>query len=690
MTDATAVRSPQPWGAIVLLLMALLGVGVALWSHQQTTTLQGPTALGALPDGRAWLVVNDRLWLLDRQGRLLRDEAVQPRGLERAPAFLVPREGTFELYAMVRGVPGVVVIDGHTGDVVRRIALDWPADLASVGDTALSLAVHRDGRMAVANGGGHTVALFSAQGRYLKRTAKGTYRFTNDLWWDGDDLWTTDTNGQALVRLAGDTLVERQRVDLPSQGPDIYTALAEPHPRAGRERYAPLATLARMRNGMTVGRVVHVWADGDERTQDELGPDAMPRDLSWIGETLVVVDGRDFRLRRFDIDRKPLSDLGDTEVTQRLQRMHRQHHRWMLGYRGGLGAALVLFGLGALLAWRSQRRAQAPALAQVAAEARFLGTPVMSTGGLMAGRLCVLAPLVVLGALVGIGHQLAHHPGVRQAMGTRPLVGLLLALLTLLVVTLFLLPAWMRRMSRRADAEGVLNAQATHLLLRTPAWAQVAEPGEHVRETWVLRRLGAPRWVVLSNRRLVVFKAAAGTPVFEAAWHRSDLLHAEQVDGERLGGLERWVHRLQGGPWLRIGLDGGRVLQGTIPSAVTADRLLAQLRLPVRGHRKADAEPPSTVSRTGAVARIGPVLASALVPGLGQWWQGRPREALLLFVLWGLWSTFVVLPVSMTLIHVMADVATSRIITAYLVWLWLMALAAFDAWLFRAPSSRSS
>src|SRR5690606_15335488 len=83
-----------------------------------------------------------------------------------------------------------------------------------------------------------------------------------------------------------------------------------------------------------------------------LAEGARPADIAWAGETLVVAESQELRLRRFDIDRRPLSDLGDATVVQTLQRLRATRdqaiHR-MLAWSGtALAAGLAAL---ALLGW---------------------------------------------------------------------------------------------------------------------------------------------------------------------------------------------------------------------------------------------------------------------------------------------------------------------------------------------------
>ena len=240
--------------------VAGLGVAIALIAYSlasgmQASAITGPEALGVTPQGEVWIGVDKQLWRASPEGHLLHADEARDLGLSGPPSGLA-RHPDGHMVATVRDDPALYVLDPATAHVVRTIKPGWPADLKTKGQDAINVAFAPDGRIAIATGGGHTVALFDATGAFLARTAPDTYRFTNGLWWHGNDLWTTDTNRFALRRLDGSTMAVQQSVALPD---------GDPAPFLGPARAAspedPTAALIRYRNGMISGRVVIVRCD---------------------------------------------------------------------------------------------------------------------------------------------------------------------------------------------------------------------------------------------------------------------------------------------------------------------------------------------------------------------------------------------------------------------------------------------
>ena len=78
--------------------------------------------------------------------------------------------------------------------------------------------------------------------------------------------------------------------------------------------------------------------------------------------------------------------------------------------------------------------------------------------------------------------------------------------------------------------------------------------------------------------------------------------------------------------------------------------------------------------------RVQATIASAVLPGLGQWWQRRGKTALLFFVPWSVILLALTIPVAWTVVGSRADVQASTIALAVLVQIGYSALAAWDAW----------
>jgi hypothetical protein len=565
-------------GAVILLALSIACVGVALWAGQRSAHIQGPSTLGALPDGSVWLVVDADLWLLGPNGQKFSQQPWSSTSLPASPATLAYRASTQELYAMSRGSPVVEVLHPRTAAPLRRITLQWPAAFQTHLGGGLWLAVHEDGRMAVATGSGHAVLLFDDAGKHLATTRPGTYRYTNDLWWDMDQLWTTDTNGQALVLLDGQTLKELRRLPLNSEHPWRFTALAKPHPHAGISALAPRATLSRLDGQMRLGRVVQVWADGREE-ELKLGPQAEPVDLCWAGDTLLVVDAHDWRIRRFDTLNQGLSDFGSDAVRAALADLRREKRQFKLLNRAGVSVAVGLLVAGLLWALWARRQREAGSVAQAAAQARFLGTPLLPRGQLVAGALSVFWPMLVLIAILVMLRALIA-PEVAMRLGkTGMLVGVTAGMLVWTLLALAM-PWWWRRCAARPELESVMNAQPVMWLLRSADWSRVALPGEHVRETWLLRHWRGGRWMVLTNQRLLAFKVSGlGRRSLEQAWSRKQIRKVQRLEWSALTWRERLSMYAFIAGVMRIQLQDGTVVQGGLLSPTTAARVQAQLNL---------------------------------------------------------------------------------------------------------------
>lgn len=570
--------SPATIGAVILLAFSIACVVVALWAGQRAARIQGPSTLGALPDGSVWLVVDENLWLLGPAGQKLSQLPWSSIGLGSPPATLAYRTSTQELYALSRGSPVVRVLHPRSAAALRQITLQWPAAFQSHLDGALWLAVQENGRMAVATGSGHAVLLFDDQGKHLATTPSGTYRYTNDLWWDMDQLWTTDTNGQALVLLDGQSLKVVRRLPLHAEHPWRFTALAKPHPHAGISALAPRATLSRLDGQMRKGRVVQVWADGREE-ELKLGAQAEPVDLCWAGDTLLVVDAHDWRIRRFDTLNQGLSDFGTEAVRNELADLRREQRQLQTLNRAGVSVAVGLLVAGVLVALWARRQRDAAAVAQAAAQARFLGTPLLPRAKLLTGALTVAWPLLAL-MLMLVALRLLITPQVTMHLGkTGLMAGVAIGLLMWTLLALAT-PWWWRRCAARPELEGVMNAQPVYWLMSSADWSRVALPGEHVRETWLLRHWRGGRWMVLTNQRLLAFKVQGlGRRTLAQAWPRKQIRKVQRLEWSALTWRERLSMYAFIAGVMRIQLQDGTVVQGGLLSPTTAARVQAQLNL---------------------------------------------------------------------------------------------------------------
>jgi hypothetical protein len=406
---------------------------------------------------------------------------------------------------------------------------------------------------------------------------------------------------------------------------------------------------------------------------------AEPRDFAWRREDLLVVDGADWRLKRFALDGHALDDFGSAEVRGDLQQMLADKQQWQSQYRQGLLAALVLFALGLALAWWHQRQRMQSALAATAEELRFVGTPDEPLPTMLLKLLYVHLPLWLLAGTVVFVQRLRHIRQVWPDIDPVRIWGLAgLGLLTFVLILIWL-PRWYRRVSRHPRHEAALNLQAMAWLKHTTHWADAARPGEHVRETWTQQQGLKKRWLVLTNRRLLVFTAPPGAKGPEARWYRAGIEQARIVRHNEMGLLDRLRTWGRPGCWLHLRMSDGATLQGQVPSQATAKRVLSHLGLAAGWPLKVKVASGDSAAARPLVWRA-QVLASTLIPGAGQWWQRRSLSALALFSLWAGWLALATHPVVWAWWHHTTEVSDAQLMLALFPLGSAHLASALDAW----------
>jgi hypothetical protein len=357
-TDIPKARSRPRIGAaappriaLVCVLLALLLLALDFKVGHRVAELYGPAALALRPDGtQAWLAVDDEIWSFDAKGHRGTRARLAEIGLPGRVYSLDWHPAAGLLAMRLDNEPAIHLLDPATLLPSSTITLQWPPELAEHASRAVHLAFADDGRIAASTGGGHAVALFDRDGRFLARTVLGMYRFTNGLWWNGDALWTTDTNGLQLKRLDGRTLALQQAVDVPAPRGTRYLGLARPHPPQATEvnEPLPLATVIRFGNDRIVGVVADILPGGGELLFSQTER-MEPRDLGWLGRDLLVVDGQSRSVLRWSVAHEPLPPFGDAdsrrelqEAAQLQQRLTWLHQALVAAAIGGVVAAITL------------------------------------------------------------------------------------------------------------------------------------------------------------------------------------------------------------------------------------------------------------------------------------------------------------------------------------------------------------
>lgn len=730
--------------AVLLLALAMAAAALALWAGPRQTQAQGPWGLAVLPGGQVWLSVDEQLWRLNAQGQRQQVAERTQTQLAGTPGVLMPHPQG-HLAVWVRGEDRLHLLAADDARPLGSITLQWPADLARHGRDAIHFALAPDGRVAVATGGGHAVALFDAQGRLLARSAPDTFRFTNGLWWADGSWWTTDTNRPALVRLADADLKVLQRLPLADMpGPWHFPGVAAASHGERIDGQPLLGSVARMANDMERAHVVDVAASGAQRAypMPEEAGFVRPRALAWLNGQLLLVDGQGFAIRRWSAQRQRLPDFGDAAVLADLGARHAKVQRWRLGYHTGLALAVGLL-LAALAVLARQRRRQAQAQLQAisrqetgsAATAwrpELRGQPLPT-----AGQIATLGwraawpflPLACLGWLLpqwlGYGVRMVQSMlGLPTAWReAAPMALVALSMLSLMGLMLLALRRQQRLLRTDPALEPLANLRALRLLARPQNFWPLRQPGEQVRETLMLNPQGLnTRWLVLTQQRLLVFAVSGFDTRLLHAVPRRDIARVQCLPLSR---APHWWMRLMAWPgvYLRLVLADGATIDGVATSARAAQRLAARgSRLPASA--ATPAAPPATSAASAALpasaqalgqsAAITPsassassteatearatqpaespaerrrtlrqALASLCVPGAGQWAQRRQGTALLLFVVW-LLTLLWLAEVLWVAWGGYKEVRPAVLVQALLTWLLVCAAAAADAWRMRA------
>jgi hypothetical protein len=673
--------------ATALLALALVALAVTYAANQKSVTLQGPGALQAIDENTVWLGVNEELWILDRTGRRTGLRSARSLGFTEAVSniALAPHE---QALLTSRGDRDWQLVDRALLAPVRSITPQWPADFASKELRAVHVAVSPQWDIAAATGGGHAVLLFDRDGRLKARTAPGTYQFTNGLWWSAQGWWTTDTNRFRLVLLDATTLQVKSIVSLqavPHGHPFLGEAVASQGGALPGTPQAPLATLTRMGHWMEPGYAVDVFPDGSQALF-HAQPIAQLRDIAWFDGRLLVVDGEDFSMQRFAPDRTADAPFGDPQVRALLRQMRDDRRFWRtFGSQYAFLVAALLLAVG-MAAYARHRRLASRAVA-AAREAGHAVTGAASLQELARQRIRVYGVplavrLVVLLLALFVLFPLLHW----CLIGPRPLaVGASLRLLLLCVLVPAVLAAiWQQRRHERlaADAayEPALNHRAVSWLRDHDDFDRVKLEDEVPRET-VFVTGWRQRWLLITNRRVLLFAASARERQLASEWPRRSVVFAGPPS-QAPGAPRRspWLRLLGPTPNLALTFTTGTTLQLRCASTASAHRV-AQVLM------SSPAIPDETLAIPGGLSVTGPrrwheVLASFLVPGTGQWLQGRFSTGLALFTAALLLAVYEWWPVAWALQGPKMEVSSLSIAWALLTWVLLALVASSDAWHF--------
>jgi hypothetical protein len=250
------------------------------------------------------------------------------------------------------------------------------------------------------------------------------------------------------------------------------------------------------------------------------------------------------------------------------------------------------------------------------------------------------------------------------------------ALAAVLLVLGLLAYARHRRIAARPESEEALNEPAIAWLRAPAEFERVKLESEAPREAVYVpgRR---PRWLLVTNRRILLFAGAPGQRRLQSEWPRRAVIFAgppAQAPGHR----PLWQQLLQPAN-LALTFTTGTTVHLRCASVATARRvaqlLMSSPALP--DDFGSSIEIPLAPRRTWQAP-----LASFVVPGSGQWLQGRFALGTVLFTAALLLCIYGWAPVLWALHGPKMEVSRHAIVQAFFAWLLVAVLASSEAWRF--------
>ena len=256
----------------------------------------------------------------------------------------------------------------------------------------------------------------------------------------------------------------------------------------------------------------------------------------------------------------------------------------------------------------------------------------------------------------------------------------LFALAAVLLVLGILAFARQRRLEGRPAYEEALNEPAIAWLRAAVEFERVKLEAEAPREAVYIPGRRA-RWLLVTNRRVLLFSGKPGERRLQSEWPRRSVVFAggpEQVPGAR----SFW--QLLQPVNLVLTFTTGTTLRLHCASPETARRV-AQLLM----------SSPALPDESGAGMDLPPAakpawqatLASFLVPGSGQWLQGRFAIGTVLFTAALLLCIYGWAPILWALHGPKMDVSDHAVAQAFIAWLLVPLLASSEAWRFGSRRS---
>ena len=634
----------------VFVLLVLAAVFIISHATQQRQLISGPQQMVADAQQNIWVLTNqDTVWRLSADGAVQRRFTAEQLGMKKplGPLTLLPdgewmvgdrHQETLHFFTQ-QGGPLRVLDPAHTATGALSGAFFMVYDPLNQ-------------RYVVSDSSNHRLLAFDSQGQPWSGEAKAaeleegapavpastdaSLRFPNELLYDNwQRLWVVDTNHHRLAQLDAHLQVVGE---IALNGFNVWPVTAAADGEGGFFVFAGIGDL-------DAGPVLHLDRHGEQLARFDLPAGANPFGIVVRGREVLVADAMNFAIYRFSTDGSRLGVFGDASFQGVMDGLHhRYQYYWRLERGAQVFIVLALLALIGVYVYQQRSGGGAASVAGSGGQGALRRSALPAGGDigdlyghnlrLMAPLLAVALtpPLVLLGVALLL-HRLLH-------MHALPLIVELELALVLTVLVAVTVAPWLRRHYVRAWQQGefaralAMNAAMIYNLCRRRI-EDALQPGESVRER-ILWRGGSPwrspgllLWsderLFLMRRRLLSARveAIAFEDIREARW---------SPDWEARSSW--WREFVPARRLLLRTVQGDRELE--IVDWVGGERLLAKIQL------TANTRPLTEADRTPAMPRaelgFSPwrsALLSALVPGLGQFFQERKQLALVFLLLCG-------------------------------------------------------
>jgi len=611
--------------AIALLLLALPLIGVISYGRYQLNRMPLLKAMLPINEEAIWLVFDNEIWLVDVDGHRVALKTLEQLGISgKVSAITVTAAGKVLVGSNAGSL--LSIIDPATFSVSGRLALSWPPEFGGADPPPVFLATAPNGDILLSFAGG-PLLLFARDGSFKASTSLDSKDFLASAFHSSDGWWVTQRDGLTLRLFDGQTLKPLEQIELRQPGPYPlvgYLTLSQGRKRysASKQEDSPIVTVARMAMTESSAYVSDVFSDGRfiDYPSQALGDSVA---FGWFDGRLLIIDNESLRIQRFNSARKLMTEFGDDALRKLLADIRQERAYWKTLSSHYLLMIAIILTSGSVIVFR--RYAQLK-ICKRQGEPRTwrVGTPEVSTMAYVRFQLMLLTPafLCMIGIFLLSKFLQLGHPVLRPLLFTE--MGLAVMMGGGALIYLFHL---LHRCAADPYYEALLNRSGVAWLNEGNTWARLRQPAEEPCESTMLLHRLSVFWLLLTTRRILLLKCRWGGHRLQKAWPR------EAIDEVVLLPAGRLLLRRK-----------AETIRGRCPSTVTAERITTSLQESAavnawRIQQQGEREQPDAGRHKNAL----PVthwyrnpwlqcLASAMMPGLGQFMQSRFSTGLYFFI----------------------------------------------------------